>query len=149
MKEVALELRVTIEAATERLSSISDAQASHKPEPTKWSKKEIIGHLIDSASNNHQRFVRAQEGEVLIFPKYTQDYWVAVQHYNSASWQLLLSLWASYNLHLANVIENILPEARLRLCKIGSNDPVTLDFLVSDYLVHLKHHLNNSHLLSI
>lgn len=147
MRNAALDLISTVESVEESLSQISEAEASRKPAPDKWSKKEVIGHLIDSASNNHQRFIRAQEGDVLIFPKYTQDFWVSAQHYAKSDWYMLLNFWSLYNRHLAHVIENINPDARSRLCKIGSNEPATLEFLVTDYVAHLKHHLKG--LLSV
>ena len=112
--------------------------------PGKWSRKEIIGHLIDSASNNHQRFIRAQQVSTLSFPPYEQNHWSASQHCNERPWADLLNLWHAYNAHLAHVIEHI-PDAHLSVpCVIESNAPVTLEFLVTDYVVHLRHHLGQA-----
>jgi DinB superfamily len=130
-----------VEAALPKLRAMSESRAGQPRAAGKWSPKQVIGHLIDSAANNHQRFVRAQEGESYTGPGYTQDHWVAVQGYQDASWDDLLALWRAYNRHLARVIER-LPEAkRGTTCTIGSDAPITLGFLASDYVRHLRHHL--------
>jgi len=138
---VARELVATIDAALPKLRAIGDAAAGEPRAPGKWSRKEIIGHLIDSASNNHQRFIRAQQGSRLSFPPYEQNHWAASQQCNGRPWADLVTLWHAYNLHLAHVIANI-PDAHLAVpCVIESDTPVTLEFLVTDYVVHLRHHL--------
>ena len=139
---VADELMAVVDRSVDRLRRITDAESSVKPAPDKWSHKQILGHLVDSATNNHHRFVRAQEVDELAFPRYEQEHWVRVQGYESSPWTELIDLWRLYNRHLAQVITRI-PEARLAtLCKIGPSDPVTLDYLVRDYVVHIKHHLS-------
>ena len=138
---VARDLEQTIDAALPKLRAMSDAAATEPRAPGKWSRKEIIGHLIDSASNNHQRFIRAQQVSPLSFPPYDQNHWSASQHCNDRPWADLVSLWHAYNAHLAHVIERI-PDRHLAVpCVIESNSPVTLEFLVTDYVVHLRHHL--------
>ena len=138
---VAEELITTVEAAYEQLRMLAEPHVSTKPAPGKWSKKELIGHLIDSATNNHQRFIRAQQVEPFIFPRYEQDDWVDRQRYNTGSWEELVDLWRLYNRHLSRVIEGI-PEEKLGvICTIGPYEPVTLAYLVEDYLAHLRHHL--------
>jgi len=138
---VATDLRTTIDGALPKLRAISDAAAGEPREPGKWSRKEVIGHLIDSASNNHQRFIRAQQGGKLTFPPYEQNHWSASQHCNERAWADLLTLWYAYNAHLAHVIEHI-PERHLAVpCVIESSSPVTLEFLATDYVAHLRHHL--------
>src|SRR5438045_1362379 len=138
---VARDLLQTIDTVRPKLRAISDAAASEPRAPGKWSRKEIIGHLIDSASNNHQRFIRAQQAATLSFPPYDQNHWAASQRCNERSWNELITFWHAYNSHLAHVITHI-PDASLAVpCVIESSKPVTLEFLVTDYVVHLRHHL--------
>jgi len=145
---IAGELARQIDAALLKLRSISSAEADRPLAPGKWSPKHVIGHLIDSAANNHQRFVRAQEGAALEFPAYAQDHWVASQDYQRRGWDELTSFWHSYNRHLSHVIGRIPEDRRNVLCRIGTAGPVTLGYLVHDYLVHLRHHLAQLRALS-
>ncbi|MER3484349.1 MAG: DinB family protein [Meiothermus sp.] len=130
-----------VEEAAFRLSSVGEDLASRKPAPSKWSAKEILGHLIDSACNNHARFVRVSLEPNLTLPDYVQDEWVRLQAYQERPWNEVLSLWKFYNLHLAHVIE-CLPEASLEHRFTVGTSTVTLKFLAEDYLAHLEHHLN-------
>ena len=140
MLEVANDLRTLVESA-EILRQVSEDQSEQPALRGGWSRKQLLGHLIDSASNNHQRFVRAAIDGEIVLPGYVQDEWVRVQAVQELSWELLLTLWASYNRLLAHVIGK-LPEDKLSAsCRIGDGAPVTLEFLVKDYLGHLKHHL--------
>ena len=131
---------------------MDEERASRKPAPGKWSPKEIIGHLIDSASNNHGRFVRAQQNEDMVFEPYDQDFWVEAQGYQERSWRDLLPLWRHFNIHIASIIELIPQETLSRqrtvhnLDRVGfrtvpRNQPATLEYFIRDYLDHLKHHL--------
>jgi hypothetical protein len=139
---VADELIAVVEKASAEMRAFDAARSGERPAADAWSPREVLGHLIDSAANNHQRFVRAQEAPRFAGPGYDQDHWVRVQDYRNAGWSELVELWRLYNRHLAHVIRNI-PSAALSVeCVIGSNDPVTLAFLVEDYVVHMKHHLD-------
>ena len=111
--------------------------------PDNWSKKEILGHLVDSAANNHHRFVRACHDAAANFPTYSQNDWVRIQKYNESDWGVLVELWSAYNRHLSHVVERIPQDARSSSCNIGRDHPVTLEFVVKDYLRHLRHHLND------
>jgi hypothetical protein len=124
-----------------KLSAISNADATAQPAPGKWSPKEIIGHLLDSAANNHQRFVRAQLYDDYDSLGYEQERWVAVQAYQDAAWQELLTLWKVYNEHLVRIIALIPDEALARAFRIAGGEPVTMDYWVEDYLRHMQNHL--------
>lgn len=141
MKTIAQELIQTTDAAAAKLRAVSPGDAALRRGPGRWSKKEIIGHLIDSAANNHQRFVRAQHTANFAFPNYEQEHWVMNQDYETAEWPQLVEFWLSYNHHLAHVITRIPKEKLALYCTIGDDEPVTLGFLVEDYLRHLQHHL--------
>jgi hypothetical protein len=139
--DLAGELLGIVEAAAESLRRMSDREASLRNAPGSWSKKEILGHLLDSAANNHHRFVRAQEIGQLTFPAYQQEHWVSSQGYAERPWPELIDLWRLYNRHLAHVIRRIPKERLALMCAIGPDKPVSLGYLVEDYLVHLRHHL--------
>ncbi len=124
-----------------RLRRLRPQDVSARPAPGKWSKKEILGHLIDSASNNHQRFVRAQLADELSFPGYVQNDWVRVQGYAEADWQGIVDMWVALNRHLAHIVGR-LPAEKLRTqVRIGDNAPITLEALIADYIRHVEHHL--------
>ena len=118
----------------------------------KWSPKQIMGHLIDSCANNHQRFVRAQIQDNLVFPGYQQEEWVVLQDYQNQDWEAIITLWKNYNLHLAKVIEKI-PETilfkehldhvldKIAYKTIPADQPATLAYFIEDYLNHMNHHL--------
>jgi hypothetical protein len=141
-RQIADDLLSTVNHAQSLLEAIPESKASAKPQPNKWSPKEVIGHLIDSASNNHQRFVRAASKRELTFPGYEQDVLVTLVRPNDANWELLVRLWESYNRYLAHVIAHLPESAAEVSCMIGENRPATLRFLAEDYVAHLKHHLN-------
>jgi hypothetical protein len=153
MPQYVVELRNAIEKATALLDQIGDEESRTPLKPGKWSPREVIGHLIDSASNNHQRFVRALFQDDLIFPGYDQDAWVAAQSYRDAPWRDLIAFWRTFNLHIARLMETIPADERTRLRgrhnldvlawrPIPWDTPATLDYFMEDYVGHLKHHLN-------
>lgn len=127
--------------AVPRLQAISEDVASQKPSQDEWSKKEILGHLIDSAANNHQRFVRLQLQPEISLPGYEQDNWVRLNRYQQTAWTELITLWSAYNRHLATVIES-LDNAALGHVWHSPGGDVTLEFIATDYVVHMKHHLS-------
>ena len=135
------ELSHLVQEAEPLLHQVGNAQATFRPAPDKWSKKEIVAHLIDSASNNHQRFVRAASDGKLDFPGYDQDKMIAAQNPNITSWELLIELWSAYNRYLAYVIGQLPDASAETLCSIGGKKAVTLLWLAGDYVEHLKHHL--------
>ena len=130
-----------VDRETPRLRLLQLREVSTRPAPGKWSKKEILGHLIDSASNNHQRFVRALLSEELVFPGYVQNDWVRVQGYADEEWQRMVELWSALNGHIARLVGRI-PSEKMRIeCRIGDSAPMTLEALVADYVRHMTHHL--------
>jgi hypothetical protein len=152
MEDVLEDFVRTVEEASARLLSLTDAEAAVPLAEGKWSAKEVVGHLIDSASNNHQRFVRAQLKEDLVCEGYAQDDWVRVQAYRDEPWPHLVNLWKFYNLHLAHVCrvasesERLRPRREHNLHEVGwapvnADGPATLEHLMRDYVGHLKNHL--------
>jgi len=142
MKELSEKLISVIDAAEPRLRQVSEPESEKPVLSGGWSRKQVIGHLIDSASNNHQRFVRAAQQSSLDFPGYDQDGNIRLQAPQETDWLLLISLWAAYNRYLALIIAR-LPASKLETpCRIGSGAPVTLEFIATDYLRHLVHHLS-------
>ena len=141
MNSVSDRLVGIVDSAEASLRQVRDEDSTTPVLKGGWSRRQVLGHLIDSASNNHQRFVRAALQGSLEFPGYDQDGCVRVQSVQEAPWPELVALWASYNRYLAHVIAH-LPAAKLEApCRIGSGQPVTLGFLVEDYVSHLLHHL--------
>jgi DinB superfamily len=152
MKEVADDLRRTVERDSIRLLAIPAATARMPLAPGKWSPAQIIGHLVDSASHNHGRFVRAQLADDLFFPGYDQEVWVRIQDYNETEWRDLVALWRTFNLHIAHVIERIPSDAatkprtyhnldEIAWKTVPRSEPVTLEYFVRDYVAHMRHHL--------
>jgi hypothetical protein len=122
------------------LSKIGERDFSFKPSENKWSKKEILGHLIDSAANNHQRFVRGQfENIPTIF--YDQNNWNKYNFYNQIGTEQLIEFWSAYNNQLVALLKLIPKENLLRECKVGGEEKFSIKFLFEDYVQHLEHHL--------
>ena len=145
-------LESTTRTTAASLRELPESVVIWRPKAGAWSIKQIVGHLIDSAANNHQRFVRAEQQAELVFQGYAQDEWVRIQSYDSAPWNELLALWESYNLHIARVMAAVPASIRDRkhthhnYHQIGfrefkADQPVTLDDLMYDYVLHFEHHL--------
>ena len=127
----------TIPAQLRRIAPVVFSATS---DPRRWSKQEILGHLIDSATNNHHRLVRAQFEQVPVIT-YNQDEWVRCHQYREMNAGALIDLWAAYNMHLLALASCLSGEALARKCGTGGPEPVTLAFLVDDYVRHMEHHL--------
>ena len=141
MIEVANALRAEVERASARFRGWAEADVSGERGAGKWIRKEILGHLVDSAANNHQRFVRAQLTSPLSWPGYDQEAWVLLHRYRGRPWSEIVDLWVSLNRQVAAVIE-FLPAEKLQTpCLIGDQEPKPLEWWMRDYLQHLKHHL--------
>jgi hypothetical protein len=141
MQNTAAELERILDDARPRLLALDAASVEKPLVAEKWSRKEILGHLIDSAANNHQRFVRLQIESALTLPSYRQPDWVRVQHYQDRRWSDLVELWIAYNRHLAHIMRHADPQAAGHVWKASDGD-LTLEFLMTDYLKHLQHHLD-------
>jgi hypothetical protein len=152
MQDFLNDFRETIDTAEKRLLSISEEKSRISRADGKWCPKEIIGHLIDSAANNHLRFVRAQLSDELAFSGYEQEEWVKVQGYRQEPWLQLVQLWKHYNLHLLHLMSvapeqtRMKPRAKHNLDQIAWNtvaksETTTLDYFMRDYVAHMKNHL--------
>ena len=141
-KDLALLLRETLARELPNLRAVPADRAAQPPLPGKWSPKEELGHLIDSATNNHVRFVIASIDGEFRGAGYTQDEWVRVHAYGDVAWNELVDVWFHYNSLLAHLVQNI-PETHLtNKCMIGANE-FTLGFVMADYVRHMQHHLDH------
>jgi hypothetical protein len=138
--ELARRFRAQLEQLRATLLAVSPVLADVPWRSGGWTRKQIVGHLLDSAANNRQRFVRAAIDGEYAGPKYAQDAWVAAHGYGSQSWPDLLRWWIAEHEILVAVVDRI-PEERLETaCRVGDGDPVTLQFLIEDYVAHQEHH---------
>ena len=153
IEEIIKDFRATVEDASKRMMEISDEKSANHAAPGKWSRKQIVGHLIDSAANNHQRFVRGQHKDDLVFQGYDQEAWVSSQDYQSESWTELVQLWKHYNLHIAHVISRI-PVDTLKKPRhphsldqiawkyVEKDQPTSIEYVFTDYIGHMKSQLD-------
>lgn len=133
-------LQNLVSTIPEILRNIPEIEFSHKPAPDKWSKKEIIGHLIDSATNNHHRFVRAQfEEKPTIL--YNQDQWNHHGYYQQMNSLHIISFWEMYNRHIIGLIKRIPKDQLEKECLMSDGNAYTLSWLFDDYVRHAEHHL--------
>src|SRR5258707_394071 len=137
------QLRALIVRLPGRLAAISRERASVKPGPDSWSAKEELGHLIDSAANNHQRIVRAQLEDNLALPDYDGERWVELHGYQNREWTDLIALWRAGNLQLLTAAEAAPLSAWSHTLTIGGSKPITLGFVLDDYVTHMSHHLRH------
>ncbi|MBS4201764.1 DinB family protein [Bacillus sp. FJAT-49732] len=144
MQNVIDKLNDWLVKVSEGFSRFTESEISERPLPHKWSKKEILGHLCDSAINNLERFIRIQyQAEPLVLIPYNQDKWVELQGYREMPIEEVMILWSSLNKKIINVISKIPRDQLMLQCNIGNNQLRTLEWLIKDYLDHMEHHLNN------
>ena len=144
MKKVTEELQSIVVDFVDRISSMSEKEFSAKPLPNKWSKKEVLGHLIDSAQNNMRRFICGQYESSPPHIIYDQDFWVSANAYSQANSEHVIQMWQHINDRLCDVL-NTMPESNYtKVCNTGrgSEQLRTLEWLAEDYVKHMKHHLN-------
>ncbi|MBO9129887.1 DinB family protein [Bacillus sp. 165] len=142
MKDIIARLSYLMEAVPARLALCSEEELSIRSAPNKWSKKEILGHLCDSAVNNLTRFIKAQiEKPISFVHKYEQEQWVLLQKHQEARVEEMLQLWLSLNKAVIRTILNIPEDKYSSICKLYNGDTVTLKWLIIDYVEHMEHHL--------
>jgi len=144
MKNVTDELQqITAEYAA-RISGITEKEFSAKPLPNKWSKKEVVGHLIDSAQNNLRRFICGQYESLPPHITYEQDFWVAANGYGQTSSEDVIQLWLLINKRICDVLNSMPKSNYEKVCNTGNDSEQlrSLQWLAEDYVKHLKHHLN-------
>lgn len=138
---ISAHLRDDVAAAEPRLRALTEQEVSTPRGVGKWSRNQILGHLIDSAGNNHQRFVRAQAVAPLEDPGYAQEQWVASQRHGERPWRELVDFWCAYNRHLVHVLSAIPESCRDVPVLVADDAPTTLSFVARDYVGHIQHHL--------
>ena len=140
---ISADLHAAIDAALALFQHIDETRTAERPPNGGWCAREILGHLIDSACNNHRRFVVGQADGPLAFDGYEQDAWVSRQRYADVPFRDLVVLWSAYNRHLAHVIAAAPQQALSHRGRApGSDGEVTLEYLMEDYVRHLRHHLD-------
>ena len=139
---IAADLHAAVAAALDLFHRVDETRTAERPESGGWCPREILGHLIDSACNNHRRFIVGRGAPPLVFDGYEQDAWVERQRYGQVPFRDIVALWAAYNRHLAHVIAVTPPEALDNSGQGPDGNVVTLGFLMEDYVRHLRHHLD-------
>ena len=136
-------LQALLDRVPARLEKIPSGKGEAKPAPSQWSPREELGHLLDSAANNHQRIVRAQLEDKPTMPDYDGDRWVELHHYQKRDWTELIGLWKALNQQLLAAAKAVPDSAWSRTCTIADSDPLTIEFVFQDYLEHMMHHLEH------
>ncbi|USK73975.1 DinB family protein [Peribacillus frigoritolerans] len=148
MKNVIAGINHWIGFIPEEFNRMTEKELNHRPMPHKWSKKEILGHLCDSALNNMNRFIKIQyEEHPYVIQSYNQDQWVLVQNYQERPLEEIVNLFCALNKQIIHII-TYTPNDRLsNLCDIGNNQLKSMEWLIKDYLEHMEHHINNQILI--
>jgi hypothetical protein len=142
--DLAAQLRHTIDRELRALQALDSERSLLKPAgPDSWSPRQELGHLIDSAANNHIRFVLAATQPEFHGPGYAQNAWVDVHGYQEMSWNAIVKFWSEYNYFISDLIQNIAGERLSAQCHVGNGAPVSLGFLLADYILHMQHHIDH------
>ena len=143
--DLAAYLARTLATELPHLRAISDGPATaapNRPSGSGWSQRQELGHLIDSAVNNHARIVRAALQPAYEGPGYAQDAWIAAHRYQETAWPELVDIWHAHNRILVPLVAHV-PDAKLVTpCQVGADPPVTLGYLIDDYVLHMRHHID-------
>jgi hypothetical protein len=144
MERVAQELQQIVRKYTEVFNDLSEKEFSQKTRSDKWSRKEVVGHLIDSAQNNLRRFICGQYETTPPHIIYEQDFWVKANGYGNMNSQDVIQMWKLINLQICTVIRSMPAANHTRLCNTGKGTESlqSLKWLAEDYVKHLKHHIN-------
>lgn len=144
MQIIIQELRELVQAFSQKINAIPEQDFYAKPNPKKWSKIEVLGHLIDSAQNNLRRFICGQYESTPPRIVYDQDFWVASNAYRNAKKENIVQLWILLNDRIADILKTMEEAHYTKECNTGKDSPVlrSLQWLAGDYLKHMKHHLN-------
>ena len=139
---IAADLHAAVRAGLDLFQHVDETRTAERSREGGWCAREILGHLVDSACNNHRRFVVGRGAPPVVFQGYNQDDWVERQRYSQVPFRDIVALWAAYNRHLAHVIANTPEEALANSGEGPDGGVVTLGFLMQDYVTHLRHHLD-------
>lgn len=144
VKQAAAELRLMVTTYSAAFTALQEEDFIAKPNPDKWSKKEIVGHLIDSAQNNLRRFIVGQYESAPPHIVYDQDFWVKANNYQNMTSMDVIVLWMLVNFRISEVLENMPEENYSKQCNTGkgAEQLYTLEWLAQDYIRHMKHHIN-------
>jgi ABC-type ATPase with predicted acetyltransferase domain len=144
MNQITKELRQLIDLYSVKFDAFTEEEFSSKPRIDKWSKKEVVGHLIDSGQNNLRRFIVGQYETTPPKIVYDQDFWVVANGYQRASKKDVITLWRLINQQICTVLDNMITTNYAKVCDTGKNivDLHSLEWLAQDYVKHMKHHIN-------
>ena len=133
-------LRTLLNTLPARLGALRAGVVEFRP-PKSWSVEEGLGHLLDSAANNHQRIVRAQVEDNPAMPGYDGEQWVALHAYQKRDWHEMIGTWGALNRQLLAAAEAVPDSAWSRTCTIEDSAPLTIQFVLEDYIHHMRDHL--------
>jgi len=136
-------LRELLQRVPSRLQNLPENAVENRTTSSAWSPKEELGHLLDSAANNHQRIVRAQLEDNPAMPGYEQNRWVAVHAYQRRDWKELIEVWQALNQQLLTAAEAVPESAWGRTLTVAGSEALTLQFVFEDYVAHMLHHLQH------
>jgi hypothetical protein len=141
--QISAQLHAAVDEGLRLFGGVDETRTAARPPDNGWCAREVLGHLIDSACNNHRRFVLGQSRDIRRFDGYDGDEWVARQHYHQVPWKDLVALWCAYNRHIAHVIACAPAETLTNAAESpeGGRD-VTVGFLMEDYVTHMRHHFD-------